>query len=175
MQEDLQARFPCRKTIHMSLRTPGGTSLGIRNKFFAIGFCVSQDLGPTRLAPYSVCHKTLSLTQNQHKTAKPAEISLGILVLALSVESASSADVYNIIGAGCWVGIPSREFSVGVESWIGILNSAAQNQHKTAKPAETSRHQHKTSSCLSSELSSYLRVTRCRGGVLNQAPTQVLN
>ena len=49
---------------------------------------------------------------------------LGILVLALSVELASSADVYiYIIGAGCWIGIPSREFSVGVESWIGILNS----------------------------------------------------
>ena len=49
---------------------------------------------------------------------------LGILVLALSVELASSADVYiYIIGAGCWIGIPSREFSVGVESWIGILNN----------------------------------------------------
>jgi hypothetical protein len=30
-------------------------------------------------------------------------------ILALSVESASSADVYiYIIGAGCWIGIPSR-------------------------------------------------------------------
>ena len=62
--------------------------------------------------------------QNQHKTANPAETSPGILVSALSVELASSADVYiYIIGAGCWIGTPSKEFSVGVESWIGILNS----------------------------------------------------
>ena len=49
---------------------------------------------------------------------------LGILVLERSVELVTSADVYiYIIGAGCWIGTPSRAFSVSVESWIGFLNS----------------------------------------------------
>jgi hypothetical protein len=108
----------------------------------------NSETGRDQQRPARNQHKTAKLaetSQNQHKTAKPAEISPGILVLALSVESASSADVYiYIIGAGCWIGIPSREFSVGVESWIGIPNSAAQNQHKTAKPAETSPKPNKT-------------------------------
>ena len=73
--------------------------------------------------------------------------ALGILVyiLALSVELASSAAVYiYIIGAGCWIGIPSREFSVGVESWIGILNSKQIYTKESSQPANVAHiHTHR--------------------------------